>query len=73
MLGLVQHHSSAHSLLSLPFPEGLIGHKPTTLFVQHTGFIQTKGTASPSRISALLRHQQTRNCITPNEHHCCFI
>lgn len=46
---------------SLPFPEGLVHHKPTTLIVQHTGFIQAKGTASLSHISAPLRHQQSLN------------
>lgn len=42
----------------LPFPEGLVDHKSTTLIVQHTGFIQTKGTASLNRILGYLRHQQ---------------
>lgn len=46
MFGLVQHRFSAHFSPSLPFPEGLVDHKPTTLIVQHTGFIQAKGKAS---------------------------
>lgn len=56
---------------ALPFPKELVDHKPTTLIVQHTGLIQTKGTASLSHISAFLRHQQTMNCF-PLTAYCCF-
>lgn len=42
----------------------------TTLIVQHTGFIQTEGTASMNRISAFLRHKQTVSC-SPLTEDCC--
>lgn len=58
---------------SLPFPEGPTDHKPTTLIVQHTGFIQTKGTASVSHISASLRQQHTLNYNPLTAYYCCFI
>lgn len=57
---------------SLPFPEGLVNHKSTTLIVQHSGFIQTKGTPPLDHISAFLRQCHWLNCSLPTEHYCCF-
>lgn len=49
--------ASFFSLLSpsLPLPKEIVDHKPTTVIVQHTDFIQTKGTASVNHITQTLK------------------
>lgn len=60
---------------SLPFPEGLVDHKSTSLIVQYTGFIETKGTASLNHILGFLRHHQEAAlpCSPLTENLCFFI
>lgn len=72
MFGLVQHHSSAHSLPHCHPLRGLVDRKSTTLIVQHSGFIQTKGTPPLEHISAFLRQWLSPNCSLLTECYCCF-